>query len=54
MKYAIELGREDIALYTGNDDNIICDLLTARTTSQVRQRLKGAILIATTFSISQN
>ncbi|GAA4470750.1 dihydrodipicolinate synthase family protein [Novipirellula rosea] len=24
----IDSGREDIALYTGNDDNIVCDLLT--------------------------
>lgn len=28
VRAVIDSGREDIALYTGNDDNIVCDLLT--------------------------
>ncbi|QDS96911.1 dihydrodipicolinate synthase family protein [Adhaeretor mobilis] len=28
IRAVTESGREDIALYTGNDDNIVCDLLT--------------------------
>ncbi len=28
MRAVVEVGREDIALYTGNDDNIVLDLLT--------------------------
>ena len=28
VRAVIEAGRNDVALYTGNDDNIICDLLT--------------------------
>jgi dihydrodipicolinate synthase/N-acetylneuraminate lyase len=43
-----EAGRDDIALYTGNDDNIIIDLLTtyriATTNGTVERRIVGGLL----------
>lgn len=37
-------GREDIALYTGNDDNIIADLITPYTTGNRSVRIVGGLL----------
>jgi dihydrodipicolinate synthase/N-acetylneuraminate lyase len=48
IRAVAESGRDDIALYTGNDDNIVVDLLTEyaiRTTSGVkRMRIAGGLL----------
>lgn len=39
-----ESGREDITLYTGNDDNIVVDLLTEYRVSDKCLRIKGGLL----------
>jgi hypothetical protein len=39
-----EAGREDIALYTGNDDNIVMDLLTPYRFGSVERRFAGGLL----------
>jgi len=48
MRAVAESGRSDIALYTGNDDNIVCDLITEYTfhvgRSIVRRRIVGGLL----------
>jgi hypothetical protein len=48
MRAVVEAGREDIALYTGNDDSIVMDLLTPflfRTNGKVRiRRMVGGLL----------
>lgn len=48
VRAVIEAGREDIALYTGNDDNIIADLITpfsyAGANGQVTRRIVGGLL----------
>jgi hypothetical protein len=48
MRAVIESGRDDIALYTGNDDNIVMDLLTPyrfMVNGQVRERrIVGGLL----------
>jgi dihydrodipicolinate synthase/N-acetylneuraminate lyase len=48
VRAAAESGREDIALYTGNDDNIILDLLTPFRfqvgTKMVERRIVGGLL----------
>jgi hypothetical protein len=48
IRAVVEAGREDIALYTGNDDNIVMDLLTPfqfRTNGEVRlRRIVGGLL----------
>lgn len=48
MRAVAEVGRDDIALYTGNDDNIVMDLLTPyRFTvngKQVERRIVGGLL----------
>jgi dihydrodipicolinate synthase/N-acetylneuraminate lyase len=48
IRATAECGRDDIALYTGNDDNIVCDLITPyefRTAAGVvRRRFVGGLL----------
>ena len=48
VRAVVEAGRDDIALYTGNDDNIVLDLLTPfRFTingAQVERRIVGGLL----------
>lgn len=48
VRAVIESGREDIALYTGNDDNILLDLLTPFTYraegKEVRRFINGGLL----------
>ena len=48
VRAVAEAGREDIALYTGNDDNIVVDLLTpfrfAANGKQVERRIAGGLL----------
>jgi hypothetical protein len=49
VRGVVESGRgEDIALYTGNDDNIVCDLLTTFSfpcgTTTVQKRIVGGLL----------
>lgn len=48
VRAVAEAGRDDIALYTGNDDNIIIDLLTtyriATTAGVVERRIVGGLL----------
>jgi hypothetical protein len=48
MRAVVEAGRSDIALYTGNDDNIVADLLTPfrfRVGAQIiERRITGGIL----------
>ncbi len=44
VRAVIEAGREDIALYTGNDDNIINDLLTPFEFGGVERRIVGGLL----------
>jgi dihydrodipicolinate synthase/N-acetylneuraminate lyase len=39
-----EAGRDDVALYTGNDDNILLDLLTPIPTSRGPKRIVGGLL----------
>ena len=44
VRAVIESGRDDIALYTGNDDNIINDLLTPFRYQGVTRRIVGGLL----------
>jgi dihydrodipicolinate synthase/N-acetylneuraminate lyase len=44
VRAVIESGREDIALYTGNDDNIVADFLTPYRFSDQEQRIVGGLL----------
>lgn len=44
VRAVIEAGRDDIALYTGNDDNIIVDLLTPFTVAGTTRRIVGGLL----------
>jgi len=48
VRAVIESGRDDIALYTGNDDNIVMDLLTPYKFTagghQVERRISGGLL----------
>lgn len=48
VRATIEAGRDDIALYTGNDDNIVADLLTPIRVRQrkrvVQRRIVGGLL----------
>lgn len=48
VRAVVEAGREDIALYTGNDDNIVLDLLTPyrfeRDGKKVERRIVGGLL----------
>lgn len=48
VRAVVEAGRDDIALYTGNDDNIVADLLTpftfARGGTMVTRRIVGGLL----------
>jgi dihydrodipicolinate synthase/N-acetylneuraminate lyase len=44
VRAAIESGRTDIALYTGNDDNIIVDLLTTFEYAGTSRRIVGGLL----------
>ncbi len=44
VRAVIESGRDDIALYTGNDDNIIVDLLTPFEFAGVRRYIVGGLL----------
>jgi dihydrodipicolinate synthase/N-acetylneuraminate lyase len=48
VRAVIESGREDIALYTGNDDNIVADLVTPIRTlvgdAQYERRIVGGLL----------
>lgn len=48
VRAAIEAGRDDLALYTGNDDNIVLDLITPyrlhRNGKAVERRIVGGLL----------
>ena len=44
VRAVIEAGRDDIALYTGNDDNIIADLLTPFRIAGKERRIVGGLL----------
>jgi hypothetical protein len=48
IRAVVEAGRDDIALYTGNDDNIVADLLTPfrfrRDGKPVERRIVGGLL----------
>jgi dihydrodipicolinate synthase/N-acetylneuraminate lyase len=44
VRAVAEAGRKDIALYTGNDDNIIADLLTPYRFGGVERRIVGGLL----------
>lgn len=44
VRAIIDTGREDIALYTGNDDNIIADLLTPFQHAGTTRRIVGGLL----------
>lgn len=44
MRAVIESGRSDVAMYTGNDDNIIADLLTPFEYQGVTRRFVGGLL----------
>jgi hypothetical protein len=44
VRAVAEAGREDIALYTGNDDNIIPDLLTPYRFGTTERRIVGGLL----------
>jgi dihydrodipicolinate synthase/N-acetylneuraminate lyase len=48
VRAVVETGRDDIALYTGNDDNIVIDLLTAyrfkTAGAEVERRIVGGLL----------
>ena len=44
VRAVIEAGREDIALYTGNDDNIVADLLTPFRFAGAERRIVGGLL----------
>ena len=44
VRAVADAGRDDVALYTGNDDNILLDLLTPVPTSRGPRRLVGGLL----------
>ena len=44
VRAVLESGRDDIALYTGNDDNIVSDLLTEFDFGGKRSRIVGGLL----------
>ena len=44
IRAVIDAGRDDIALYTGNDDNIVADLLTPFRFAQQERRIVGGLL----------
>jgi hypothetical protein len=44
VRAVVESGREDIALYTGNDDNIVMDLLTPYQFESGSRRIVGGLL----------
>lgn len=44
VRAVAEAGRDDIALYTGNDDNIVADFLTPYRFSGVERRIVGGLL----------
>lgn len=44
VRAVIDSGRSDVALYTGNDDNIIVDLLTPFGTASKRRYIVGGLL----------
>ncbi len=44
VRAVIEAGRDDIALYTGNDDNIVMDLLTPYRINRKERRIVGGLL----------
>jgi len=44
IRAVIEAGRTDVALYTGNDDNIVMDLLTPYRFGRVERRIAGGLL----------
>lgn len=44
VRAAIDSGREDVTLYTGNDDNIIADLLTPFSHAGTTRRIAGGLL----------
>ena len=44
VRAVAESGRSDIALYTGNDDNIVLDLLTPYRVGNVERRIVGGLL----------
>ncbi len=44
VRAVVESGRDDIALYTGNDDNIVLDLLTPYRFKDRQRRIVGGLL----------
>lgn len=44
VRAVVESGRDDIALYTGNDDNIVLDLLTPYRFGDRQRRIVGGLL----------
>ncbi|RBP45187.1 dihydrodipicolinate synthase/N-acetylneuraminate lyase [Roseimicrobium gellanilyticum] len=44
IRAVMEVGRDDIALYTGNDDNIIADFLTPYSFGGAARRIVGGLL----------
>jgi len=44
VRAVIEAGRDDIALYTGNDDNIVADFLTPYRIGSKERRIVGGLL----------
>jgi len=44
VRAVIDAGREDIALYTGNDDNIVADFLTPFCSAGKERRIVGGLL----------
>lgn len=44
VRAVVNAGREDVALYTGNDDNIVADLLTPFRFDGIERRIVGGLL----------
>jgi hypothetical protein len=44
VRAVLESGRDDVALYTGNDDNIVADLLTPFTFGERTRFIDGGLL----------
>jgi dihydrodipicolinate synthase/N-acetylneuraminate lyase len=44
VRAVVDAGRADLALYTGNDDNIVADLLTPSRFGRVERRIVGGLL----------
>ena len=44
VRAVIEAGRDDLALYTGNDDNIVADFLTPYSVADKERRIVGGLL----------